>query len=232
MLCAFAFNISGIFNFVEEAHRNYGSVIVSVAKFFGISTSGFSSTKVIFGGYAIFLSCPFLGLLSNPIPDFSRTKLKEMGITSSDSDDGRDSISNMSVSTTDVSEKKQSDAELSNSTMFIPSICSVLADYKPNPFRFSGSSSVRLSMKTLMLLSLFVNVANGCGDHAYRCVSDLESISQDWAATENCMQKVGFSLECECWHRFETYAHPFGDDIQSFIDCCESYGNQYVAREC
>ena len=172
--------------------------------------------------------CSFLGLLSNPIPAFSRTKSKEMGIISSD--DGNDSI-------TDVSEREQSDAESSYTAMSNPDIGGpgVPADYKPNStIRLSGipaKPSVRLSMKTLMLLSLFVNVANGCGSNAYRCVNSGGSVDDDAAITRACMIKVGFDSDCYCYHMAETYADPYGNDINAFKNCCRDY-DHYYPREC
>jgi hypothetical protein len=49
MLCAFAFNFSAVFDFVEKARtRNYASAIVSITHFLGISSSGLE-------GYAVSL---------------------------------------------------------------------------------------------------------------------------------------------------------------------------------
>ena len=48
MLCAFAFNFHGVFDFVQKAPKNYGYAIVSVAKFIGISSSGLGGYVVIF----------------------------------------------------------------------------------------------------------------------------------------------------------------------------------------
>ena len=186
-------------------------------------------------GYAVFLHYTFLGFLSNPIPAFSRTKPKEMGITSG-ADDERDSISE---SIMDLGEKEELDAELlvSYTTMSIPDISSVVADYKQDSYstiRRSGSSvkpSARLSMKTLMLLSLFVNVASGCGSNAYRCVNEGGSVGDDWVVTRACMKKIGFDSTCYCSHMAETYADPFGSDINDFKKCCPTFSH-YSAREC
>ena len=162
-----------------------------------------------------------------------------MGDTSS-ADDERDSISESdSESIMDVSEKEELDAELpvSYTTISIPDIGGVVADNKPDScstIRRSGSSikpSARLSMKTLMLLSLFVNVASGCGSNAYRCVKDGGSVGDDWVVTRACMIKIGFDSTCYCSHMAETYADPFGSDIAAFKNCCSTFSH-YHAREC
>ena len=105
---------------------------------------------------------------------------------------------------------------------------------KPNPIRLSKSSvnpSMRLSMRTLILLSLFVNVANGCGNNAWRCVNARGSVEDDYVVTRACMKKVGFDSTCYCSHMAETYADPFGSDVDKFRQCCYTFDN-YVPREC
>ena len=170
----------------------------------------------------------FLVLLSNPIPTFSRTESKEMGITSS-ADDEFESM--------DVSEKEQFDAELPVSYTSIPGIGGVVANNRPNPYSTTHHSvmpSTRLSMKNLLLLSLFVNVASACGNNAYRCVKEGGSVAKDWEVTWECMQQVGFDATCTCYHMVETYADPSGSDINDFKNdfkkCCAEVG--YHAREC
>ena len=86
-------------------------------------------------------------------------------------------------------------------------------------------------MKTLVLLSLFVNVANCCGDNAYRCVDPDGSVDGDWAVTRSCMIRLGFSDDCWCSHRAEWYADPSGADINAFKNCCRSFPN-FGWREC
>ena len=83
----------------------------------------------------------------------------------------------------------------------------------------------------LILLSLFTSVAMSCGNSAYRCVNPDVDPSEDWRHTKLCMERVGFSATCWCYHRAEDYADPSGDDIQKFKDCCQSYDN-YSYREC
>ena len=161
-----------------------------------------------------------------------------MGDTSS-ADDECDSISESdSESIMDISEKEELDAELpvSYTTISIPDIGGIVADNKPDSFTIlrSGSSikpSARLSMKTLMLLSLFVNVASGCGSNAYRCVNEGGSVGDDWVVTRACMKEIGFDSTCYCSHMAETYADPYGSDIAAFKNCCPTY-THYRAREC
>ena len=86
-------------------------------------------------------------------------------------------------------------------------------------------------MKMLILLSLFTSVAMSCGNNAYRCASGTSSVEEDWHHTQLCMDKVGFSATCWCYHMAENYADPSGRDIQAFKDCCLSYDN-YSWREC
>lgn len=86
-------------------------------------------------------------------------------------------------------------------------------------------------MKTVILLSLYISVANGCGNNAYRCVNPAGSVLQDWEVTQSCMTKVGFSDTCWCYHYAENFADPTGDNIEAFKNCCLSYPN-YNYREC
>jgi hypothetical protein len=86
-------------------------------------------------------------------------------------------------------------------------------------------------MKIFILLSLFTSVAMSCGNNAYRCVNPQGTVAEDWHHTQLCMDSVGFSDTCYCVHRAETYADPYGDNIQKFKDCCDSYEN-YSYREC
>ena len=151
-------------------------------------------------GYAVFLPCSILlvGLSSNPIPPFSRTKSKEMGTTTS-------TLTRMTSAfpsptplspSLDVGEKEQFEAELPVSytaTMPIPDIGGVVADNKPDPYstiRHSVKLSTPLSMKNLLLLSLFADVASGCGSNAYRCVNDRGSVKDDWRVTRECMERI------------------------------------------
>ena len=135
----------------------------------------------------------------------------------------------------DFSEKEQFDAELSVSytAMSIPGIGGVVASNRPDPYstiRHSVKPSTRLSMKNLLLLSLFVNVASACGNNAYRCIKDGGTVDMDWKITVQCMNKIGFAETCTCIHRLEVYFDPYGLDINAFKKCCADFG--YYAREC
>lgn len=112
------------------------------------------------------------------------------------------------------SEKEKLDAELPYTAIALP-----------------ASNLSASPMKIVIILSLFATVAMSCGDNAFRCVNPDTSVDQDWHHTELCMDRVGFSDTCWCYHRAETYAVPTGDDIQAFKDCCQSYDN-FAYRQC
>jgi hypothetical protein len=92
------------------------------------------------------------------------------------------------------------------------------------------SLQITLVMKFLTACLVFIGVASACGDNAYRCVNPDGFVTDDWAKTKACCNKIAEEY-CYCSHRAEEYCDPFGSNIQKFKDCCESYKG-FEWREC
>ena len=180
--------------------------------------SGFSSTMVIFGvcGFSsLVIFRTFLTQYLAPSPEPSRKNVSPQARTSV-------IPSPICRSPSRTSAKNSSTRScLTLLCRFQTSVTYLSTDYKPSPYstiHLSGSPTVKmsvvcLSMKTLMLLSLFVNVANGCGNNTHRRISGRGTVSRDWGVTKACVERVESSSNCCYHHMRETYADPFGSDI-------------------
>ena len=92
----------------------------------------------------------------------------------------------------------------------------------------TDQSGLLLQLHSSQLIRIF---SSGCGNNAYRCVNGRGSVEDDWKVTRECIEKVGFDSTCFCSHMWETYADPYGSDINEFKKCCAGYDG-YYAREC